>query len=107
MLMLELLFEAGGSNFVSSLLPSVPVLGEMVAAIIGLIPSCSSSVLLTQLYLNDVLAIGPLMAGLFANAGVGLLVLFRLNKNKKENLSILLLLYGVSVICGLLTGLIL
>ena len=47
------------------------------------------------------------MAGLFANAGVGLLVLFRLNKNKKENLSILLLVYVVSGICGLITGLIL
>ena len=47
------------------------------------------------------------MADLFANAGVGLLVLFRLNKNKKENLSILLLVYVVSVIYGLITGLIL
>ena len=107
MLVLELLFEAVGSDFISGLLPSVPVLGELMTALIGLIPSCSSSVLLTQLYLNDVIALGPLMAGLFANAGVGLLVLFRLNKNKKENLSILLLVYVVSVICGLITGLIL
>ena len=107
MLVLELLFEMGGSDVVSGLLPSVPVLGELTAALVGLIPSCAPSVLLTQLYLNNVITVGPLLAGLFANAGVGLLVLFRLNKNKKENLAILLLLYLVSVICGLLTGLVL
>jgi hypothetical protein len=64
-------------------------------------------VLLTQLYLSGIITIGPLLAGLFANAGIGLLVLFRLNKNKKENLSILLLLYVISVLCGLLMRLIL
>ncbi len=104
MFALELLMELGGSTVLSHLLPSIPLLGEIVAALIGLIPSCSSSVLLTQLYLSDLITLGPLMAGLFANAGVGLLVLFRLNKNKKENLSILLLLYLVSVTCGLVTG---
>ncbi len=104
LLVLELLFELGGETVLTTLLPDFPVVGELVAALIGLIPSCSSSVLLTQLYLNDVITLGPLMAGLFANAGVGLLVLFRLNKNKKENLSILLLLYLLSIACGLLTG---
>ncbi len=108
MLVLELIFEVGGEAVLTTILPNIPVVGELVAALIGLIPSCSSSVLLTQLYLaGGIIGIGPLMAGLFANAGVGLLVLFRLNKNKKENLSILLLLYLVSVICGLLTGFIL
>jgi len=108
MLVLELLFEVGGEAVLSTILLDIPVVGELVAALIGLIPSCSSSVLLTQLYLEGgIIGIGPLMAGLFANAGVGLLVLFRLNKNKKENLSILLLTYFISVICGLLTDLIL
>ena len=107
MFALEFIMELGGSEVLSRLLPSIPLLGELVAALIGLIPSCSSSVLLTQLYLNGLIAVGPLLAGLFANAGIGLLVLFRLNKNKKENLSILLLLYFISVACGLLMGLIL
>lgn len=107
-LVLELLFEMGGSDVLTTLLPNIPLVGELIAALIGLIPSCSSSVLLTQLYLEGgIIGPGPLLAGLFANAGVGLLVLFRLNKNKKENLSILLLLYLASVICGLLTGFIL
>lgn len=106
MFLLELIFELGGANILSSLLPNIPVVSELIAALIGLIPSCSSSVLLTQLYLEgELLHIGPLMSGLFANAGIGLLVLLRLNKNKKENLMILLLLYVISVICGLITGL--
>ncbi len=105
MLVLELLFELGVGDALSHLMPKIPLLGALFAALIGLIPSCSSSVLLTQLYLEGgIIGIGSLMAGLFANAGVGLLVLFRLNKNKKENLTILLLLYLVSVACGLLSG---
>ena len=107
MFALEIIMELGGSDILSRLLSAIPLLGELVAALIGLIPSCSSSVLLTQLYLSGIITIGPLLAGLFANAGIGLLVLFRLNKNKKENLSILLLLYVISVLCGLLMRLIL
>ena len=108
MLTLELLFQVGGADILTTLLPDAPVAGELIAGLIGLIPSCSSSVLLTQLYLEGgIIGPGPLLAGLFANAGVGLLVLFRLNKNKKENLAILLLLYFVSVACGLLMRIIL
>ena len=84
------------------------MISELIAGLIGLIPSCSASVLLTQLYLEGgLLSLGALMSGLFTNAGVGLLILFRLNPNKKENLRILLLLYACGVLAGLLLGLLL
>ena len=75
-------------------------------ALIGLIPNCSASVLITELYVEGVVSAGQLIAGLMANAGVGLLVLFRLNKKLKENLMIVVLLYLCAVILGVLTSLI-
>lgn len=105
---LGLLLELGGSDLLRRLLPDIPVISELIAGLIGLIPSCSASVLLTQLYLEGgLLSLGALMSGLFTNAGVGLLILFRLNPNKKENLRILLLLYACGVLAGLLLGLLL
>ena len=82
----------------------LPVINELLAALIGLVPNCSSSVLLTNLYVKDMIGIAPLLSGLMANAGVGLLVLYRVNKNKKENILITVSLYGIGVVCGLLTG---
>lgn len=85
---------------------SVPVLGELLAAIVGLLPNCAASVMITDLYLSGVMGPGPMLAGLLVNAGVGLLVLFRVNRNRRENLAIegTLLLSGVilGTICGLL-----
>ena len=83
---------------------NIPVAGEIAAALIGLVPNCSSSVLLTNLYVNGVMGLSPLLAGLVANAGVGLLVLFRVNKNKKENLLITLLLLLSGAVLGGLFG---
>ena len=60
--------------------------------------------MLTQLYLKGAMGVGALMAGLLANSGVGLLVLFRVNHNKKENLKILALLYGIGVVLGIAIG---
>lgn len=85
---------------------SVPVLGELLAAIVGLLPNCAASVMITDLYLSGVMGPGPMLAGLLVNAGVGLLVLFRVNRNRRENLAIggTLFLSGVilGTICGLL-----
>lgn len=79
----------------------IPLIGEMLSAAIGLIPNCSASVILTQLYLDNYINIGTLISGSLVNCGVGLLVLFRVNRRLKENLSILAILY----ICGILGGL--
>ncbi len=100
--LLDLLFALGGENFFSHLLPDVPVVQEMIAGLIGLIPSCSASVFLTELFSQGILSTGALLSGLAANAGVGLLVLFRQNRHLKKNL----LIVGILYVCGVLGGLI-
>lgn len=91
-----------GEDTLASLFMSVPVIGELIAALIGLIPNCASSVVITQLYLDKIISAGAMMAGLLVNAGVGLLVLFRLNRDKKQNGTIVAVLYGLGVFWGIL-----
>lgn len=79
----------------------IPLLGELLSALIGFIPNCSSSVILTQLYLENYINIGTLLSGSLVSSGVGILVLFRVNRRLKENILILTVLY----ICGILGGL--
>ena len=105
-LAINLVFEFWGADFLSGIIINIPVLGEAVAALIGLIPNCSASVLLTELYVEGVIMPGQMIAGLMANAGVGLLVLFRLNKKLKDNLIITAMLYLCAVALGVLTGII-
>ncbi len=82
-------------------LGGVPVLGQLVAALVGLIPNCAASVAIATLYARGVLSAGSMLAGLLTGAGVGLLVLFRTNKHLRENLffTAVLLLIGISVGC--------
>lgn len=84
----------------------IPVLSELIAALIGLVPNCAASVMITNLYVEGVMGIGPMMAGLLVNAGVGLLVLFRVNKDKWENCAIVSLLLFSGVFFGILYGVI-
>ena len=101
---LNLIFALGGEDVLSHLLPDIPVIRELMAALVGLIPSCSASVFLTELYSEGVLAAGPMLAGLCTNAGVGLLVLFRQNRHPGKNLAIVGILYVCGVLGGLLCG---
>lgn len=89
-----------GEDSLRALFSNVPVLGEAVAGLVGLIPNCAASVIITQLYLDGIITAGPMMSGLLVSAGVGLLVLFKENHYRKENLTIAALLYGCSVIWG-------
>ena len=73
-----------------------------IAALIGLIPNCGSSIILTELYIANILPLSSALAGLLANSGVALLILFKTNKNIKENLKIVGILYSISAITGLL-----
>ena len=86
----------------AGLILNKPVLGQAIAGLVGLIPNCASSVVLTQLYLEGVMSLGAMMSGLLAGAGVGLLVLFRVNDHLKENIRITALLYGIGVVSGIL-----
>ncbi len=104
---LNLLLNFVGEDVLANLILSKPVVGPILASLVGLIPNCAGSVVITQLYLENVIGIGAAMAGLLTGSGVGLLVLFRVNHNRKENLRILGLLYGIGVLAGVVTDLLL
>ena len=91
-----------GTDALSHLLLSESVFQPLLSAVIGFIPNCASSVLLTQLYIEGTLSFGSLIAGLCTNAGAGLLILFRDKSKIKENLKILGILYACAVIPGLI-----
>ena len=90
---LNTLIHFVGEETLGNLILNKPVIGPLIAGIIGLIPNCASSVVLTQLYIEGVLGLGSLMAGLLAGSGVGILVLFRENDDMKDNFRILAILY--------------
>ena len=83
-----------------------PFIDEILLALVGLIPNCSVSVVITESYLSGLIGLGGLFAGLLSNAGIGLLVLFRTNKNLKENLVITSTLYGLSAAAGIVITLV-
>lgn len=83
----------------------IPLVGELVSGIIGLVPNCSASVMLTQLYIDGFIPLGALLSGSLVSGGVGLLMLFRVNRHVGENLKIVSILYICGVIGGLLTHL--
>ncbi len=72
----------------------------LLAVLIGLIPNCASSVVLTELFLLNGLSFGALVAGLCVNAGLGLIMLLKQNKNWKVNLFIFAMLIIPSLILG-------
>ena len=91
-----------GQESIANIVSKNVILGPVIAGIIGLIPNCASSVVLTELFVENVISMPILISGLCVNAGVGLLVLFKTNENKKENLKIIGLLYAIGVISGLI-----
>ncbi len=102
---LNCVFEYFGNDFLSNVFGSTPVISEIIAGVVGLIPNCSVSVLITNLFVEGVITEGAMLSGLMTNAGVGLLVLFRLNKNVKENVCITVLLLLSGVVLGVLGSL--
>ncbi|MEG0545612.1 MAG: putative manganese transporter [Oscillospiraceae bacterium] len=90
-----------GPERLSSLLLGNTFFQPIIAALIGLIPNCAASVILTELYLEGAISFASVVAGLCAGAGVGLAVLFKTDKNKKEGLKVVGLLFSVSVIAGM------
>ena len=103
---LNLIIYFIGEDRLSHLLNSTPVVGPIISALVGLIPNCASSVIITQLYLSGVLNFATMIAGLLVNTGVGLLILFRTNKDLKENIKITILLFAIGVIFGIIFDLI-
>lgn len=92
--------ETVGEPAMEAFLSSNRAFAVLGSALVGIIPNCSASVVITQLYLEGVLSLAPAMAGLLVSAGVGYLVLFRTNRSMRENIAILILLYLVAVLWG-------
>ena len=81
-----------------------PVVGALLLALLGLIPNCSVSVILTQAYISGIIGVGGLFAGLLSNAGIGMLVLFRTNRSMRENLTVVAISYVLSALSGIVIG---
>jgi len=96
---IELIGEESISNFILN----KPVVGVLLSGIIGLIPNCAASVIITSLYLEGMMSFGAMMSGLLVGAGVGLIVLCRVNEDVKDNLKVIGLLY----LCGIIGGILL
>ena len=97
---LNIIIELVGEQRLRGIFNSVPVVGELVAGLVGLVPNCASSVVITSLYLDGVIGCGAMFAGLLVNAGVGTLVLLKTNARKKESLAVIGLLYCLGVVWG-------
>ena len=95
-----------GEENISNLILNMPIIGTIISGLVGLIPNCAGSVIITQLYLSNVISLGSMIGGLLVGSGIGVLVLFRVNKNIKENIKILFLLYMIGIICGIVIDLI-
>ena len=95
-----------GEENISNLLLNKKILGPIIASLIGLIPNCAASVIITNMYLENLISAGSMIAGLLTGAGVGLAVLFKTNKKIKENIKIVILLYAIGAVSGVLLELI-
>lgn len=102
---LNLILHFAGEEALANLILNKPVIGPVLSGLVGMIPNCAGSVIITRLYLEGAMELGAAMAGLLAGSGVGLLVLFRVNHNRRENLKIAALLYGIGVCAGILISL--
>ena len=100
-----ILFYVGEDNL-SSLLNSNNFLVYFGSSLIGLIPNCAASVILTEVYLKGVISLGTALSGLLTGSGLGILLLFKSNKSLKDNLTILSIIYFVGVVCGLIIDII-
>ena len=101
-LLLGCVMEFAGEQTVEKLMMTNSWVQPLIAGVIGFIPNCGASVVLTKLYTEGVVSFGALVAGLSTGAGVGLLILFKTNKNIKQNFIIMGILYGAAVTSGLL-----
>lgn len=101
-LILVAVLETFGESAIEQFLRGNETLAVLGSALVGLIPNCSSSVVITQLYLEGALQLAPMLAGTLISAGVGYLVLFRTNRSARENVVFLVMMYVIGAGWGLI-----
>lgn len=101
-LILVAVLETFGESAIEQFLRGNETLAVLGSALVGLIPNCSASVLITQLYLEGALQLAPMLAGTLISAGVGYLVLFRTNRSARENVLFLIMMYVIGAGWGLI-----
>ena len=102
---LDLVVHSVGEEALTRFLSSAGILTNLVAPLVGLIPNCAASIIITEMYIGGVIGTGALYGGLLTGAGVGILVLYRTNRPLKENLLFTLVLYGIGAVSGILIDL--
>ena len=102
--LVELALHFAGEDALKSFVLNKPVVGELLAGLVGMVPNCAVSVAFAQLYMDGGMSAGSLMAGSLAGSGLGLLVLFRTHRRMRDNLLILAAVYVFGVIFGHLSG---
>ena len=105
-LIINCVVEWVGEDNIATFVGNHAILGPAISSLIGLIPNCAASVIITNLYIQNLISGASLIAGLLTGAGVGLIVLFKTNKNIKENIAIVGLLYAIGVFSGIMLQLI-
>lgn len=98
-------FEYLGEGYISKIFLKDSVFGPFISSLVGLIPNCGSSVMITELYLNNAITFGSLLSGLLTGSGVAILILFKTNKNLKENFEIISIVYFIGALSGILIDL--
>ena len=104
-LTLNALIHIVGENSIGSFVVSNPVLANFLSTLVGIIPNCASSVVISKLFADGYLSAGAMMSGLLINSGVAIAVLFRTNRPRKHNIYIALFLFFVSLAMGILIDL--
>ena len=102
---LNLVIHGVGEDKLASLVLNKPILGNVIAATVGLIPNCASSIVLTELYLDGIISIGSMLSGLLVGAGVGVALLFRNNRPLRDSLRVVAILWCIGTFVGILTDL--
>lgn len=103
-LVLNCIIDLIGMQALAGFILNKPIIGNVLSGVIGLIPNCAASIVVTELYLSGAMSAGAMLSGLFVGAGIGLAVLYKSNKDIKENLRITAALYVSGVLLGSLIG---
>lgn len=103
---LNICFNYLGQDYLSKILLKDSFFGPFISSLIGLIPNCGASVMLTELYINNAINFGSLISGLLTGSGIAIMILFKTNKHFLENLKVVGILYLIGVLSGIIIELI-